>query len=173
MANTLKNYERKRRLIKSGTLNAAAAYVAFDADNNGNSFKLDEIETIICIPKTTGGSRNVVYSIETLTPAYNGAMWVATVSSATSTTQDAIIHSTIKRYPVAWRAAHEAYSVNVGGDYAGAISTNSAAVRFSMNGASWVRTNNPLYVTKFAFQLAVDDLPAGTYYEIYGTDYEG
>ena len=162
-----------RRLLKTGTLEEAASYIAFETDKDGLPFRIDDIEIILCIPKTPNGTRNIVYSIETSSPTPTGARWVATIPNATSTTRDTITHSIIKRYSLGWRGEHHTYTLNASGDYSGAISTEGGQTKFSMNGASWIRTNNPLYATKFAFQLNGEDLSEGTYYEIYAHDYIG
>ena len=163
--------EGRMRYLKGITIAEETASVGFDTDKDGLPFACDEFEIIALIPPVDGSSRTLVYGIETTEVTPSSSKWVGQCGGITNTTNAYIVQSVIKRMQNAWMArSYKCSSSST--DFTGAINTADGMVRFSLNGASWVRSNNPMYATSLAICIS-NGIPAGTIFEIYAHDYQG
>ena len=163
--------EGRMRYLKGITVSEETASVGFDTDKDGLPFACDEFEIIALIPPVDGSSRTLVYGIETTEISPSSSKWVGQCGGITNATNAYIVQSVIKRMQNAWMArSYKCSSSST--DFTGAINTADGMVRFSLNGASWVRSNKPMYATSLAICIS-NGIPAGTIFEIYAHDYQG
>ena len=163
--------EGKMRYLKGINVAEATTSVGFDTDKDGLPFACDEFEVIALIPPVDGSSRTLVFGIETTEVSPSSSKWVGQCGGITNATNAYIVQTVIKRMQNAWMTkSYKCSSSST--DFTGAINTNGGEVRFSLNGASWVRSNNPMYATSLAICIS-NGIPVGTIFEIYAHDYQG
>ena len=163
--------EGRMRYLKGITVTEETTSVGFDTDKDGLPFACDEFEVIALIPPVDGSSRTLVFGIETTEVSPSSSKWVGQCGGITNATNAYIVQTVIKRMQNAWMTRSFKCSSS-STDFTGAINTNGGEVRFSLNGASWVRSNNPMYATSFAICIS-NGIPVGTIFEIYAHDYQG
>lgn len=170
ICNMLGVNRRMRLLIKISVIEDTSS-VGFDIDETGHEFKVDELLVFAFLP-STNSVQTLYYGIETTELTTTSAKWVARINNATHTSRKSIVVSKIKRYNDAWRCFHIVGTSSVSSFSDGIGTTESGNVSMSLNGASWVRTNNPEYATMFAITLS-GNLINGSAFEIYAHDYQG
>lgn len=159
------------RLFRTITVAQDTPSIGFDTDEYGEGFKADEIMVFAFLPKRASGNLQVItYGIETTAIGQTSGKWVGQMSDAVGTGYSSIVISKIKRFNNNWRCEHKRFYTDAT-DLSGAINTRDGVTRYTLNGASWVRANNPLYTTSFSVCLT-DGITAGSYFEFYIHDYK-
>ena len=166
--------ERKMRLLKTIDITTETGVIGFDTDLNGLPFKVDKIVAYVYMKKASLDSKDLTFGIETTAIVSNGANWVGKVVNFSSTTSGAVAKITVERDNFRWTLSSQVDKTS-SDDFFNSVWTSSGSVlgRLYLNGASWIRANNPLYATQLSVCISEIVFPVGTRFEFYAHDYQG
>lgn len=131
-------------------------------------FEVDDF-VIYGFIKPCTGERTVTIGIETTSITSSGSKWVGKHSRATSASNSSFMIAHVYRTPYRWQAEIERGTAS-GEILTGGFVSGDVVKIATLNGASWVRSNNPEYATMISINIASDTFPAGSRFEIYAHD---
>ena len=161
--------EGKLRLLRTIDISEEIDTIGFDTDKDGLPFNVDRI-LVVALIKPCTGEKTLTFGIETTAITSSGSKWVGKHTRGTNATKASILFADIRRTPYRWQTEAKRY-ISSTTDLTTAIITDEFSTCMTINGASWIRTNNPEYATSFSINIANDVFPVGTRFEIYAHDY--
>lgn len=164
--------EGKMRLLKTIDVTTPTTAIAFDTDVDNLPFQVDRF-TFVAFCPTASDSKGMAVSIETLTPTFNGSYWIGKHSNAVSSANPTVVECEAIRTPSRWECRMKRFIASTS-DLSTAVIATNMDEQHSYNGASSIRSNNPLYATQIGICLGSSiEFPEGTHAEFYAHDYEG
>ena len=164
--------ECKMRLLKVVEITEETNVIGFDTDLNGLPFQVDKIEVYVYMKKASASSKDVTIGIETTEITPTGDKWVCKLLGISSTANGYVGSTTIVRDDYRWKAMNNVYSAS-SDDFSGLWQSSGSSRSLNLNGASWIRANNPLYTTALSACITDINFPVGTRFEFYAHDYQG